>query len=393
METQETETQEIWSNEKKIKVEFLENYLKDQIKVRYAMYERPISGLNNIVIDSFIPRLFVASEMKESLAKSRADFPQTAVTINPWFSDIFGVKKIETEQLCRILGYDKKYLKDLFRKVKDLQWSISFIGLGGSSSNTIHWLTEIAKMTNTINLFDKVNSYENDNFDITNLFRIPKNPNSYTNQNSIETTKFKIVENDINYLSKKKSYNKRIYFSADNLLYIKSKDSLMRANLKYIDLAEEELERVRRGLYVRRRIVKDENGNRILKVSHTKKRHVLYGAPDIDTREKLSNVFSHFVSATHGGNDWCLVLNPEQNSSLQVESYGMIQLAQFFMNQLHMAISFMEFLATDPDLDEKNKMIAEGSFNGERKLKCDREYNFQLNFNGRMMDENQINNI
>ena len=367
----ETNQEQQWSSTRYKTINFLGQYLKDQVRVRYAMYDRPKSGLSNIIIDSFIPRLLVANNMNQGAAVYNANLPRTAVAINPWFSDMFGIKQMEIEQLCRILGYDKKYLKDLFKKVKNMEWSVTFAGLGGTGQNTIHWLTEIAKMTNIINLFNHINTYENENLDISNLFRIPKNTSKFISDNKTKTS---LVLNDIEYLSKNKADAHDVFLYKDTMKSYFNKPNEI--SIEYLYNEE-----------------RDDYGSIKCKIIHNKKRHVIYGAPDIHTRQWLSENISHFVSATHGSNDFSLVLNPTQNTSLQVESYGMIQLAQFFMNQLHMAISFMEFLATDPDLNEQNKIITEGSFNGERKLKCDREYNFQLDFDGMMIDENQVNDI
>ena len=57
------------------------------------------------------------------------------------------------------------------------------------------------------------------------------------------------------------------------------------------------------------------------------------------------------------------------------------------MNQLQMAISFIELLASNQDLQEQDKTILEYSFNGKAKGKPSRSYSFQLNHTGLLAQE------
>lgn len=111
--------------------------------------------------------------------------------------------------------------------------------------------------------------------------------------------------------------------------------------------------------------------------------YIFYGAPDIETRELLAQDDWKFISATHGDNYCQLYIKPEQDSSLQVESYGMINLSVFFMNHVKMTISFLELLASNTDLT-KSAQVMEYSFakeysNGRTiKTGLSRTYNFPI---------------
>ena len=87
-------------------------------------------------------------------------------------------------------------------------------------------------------------------------------------------------------------------------------------------------------------------------------------------------------------------LNPKQDLNLQVESYGMIQLAPFFMNQLQMAITLLETLANDSiNLMEQDKELLNFSFDGDTKIKTDRVYHFQIENHPRMMEPRAARNF
>ena len=121
------------------------------------------------------------------------------------------------------------------------------------------------------------------------------------------------------------------------------------------------------------------------------KKKIIYGAPGIQTREELSK-FGHFISATHGDNGCRLDLNPKQESEIQVESYGIIQLAGFYMNQLRIAIGFLEVLANPLfDPTQQDITLLEYEFNGEAVKQADRNYKFQLDFDGLVLTEELAN--
>lgn len=349
-----------WSSTRTQIVNFNNDYLSEQIRVRYAMLDRPANGLSNVILDSFIPRMLYRSKFNIQQAKQFLRAPKTGVCISPWFASMFGLKQLETEQMCRILGFDKKYIKSLFDAIKRKQPNIVFIGYGGTNVNTIHWLTEMGKMTHSINVFNSVSIYEPEMAEVSNLLRFPKDPSACTvysrrNQQSVRSSiasKLSLRGSDLNALSSSPVIERQEFFDAE------------RNQFQHIA----------------------EDGTRTIKHNT-----ILYGAPGISTRERLSK-HGNFISATHGDANCRLDLNPHQDTELQVESYGIIQLGGFFMNQLRMAIGLLEVLARDDiDFSAQDQTLMEYSFNGESVLMTDRNYNFQMDFNGLVLTQDQAN--
>ncbi len=368
-----------WSMTRTKDINFKSDHLAEQIRTRYAMFDRPTNGLSNVIIDSFVPRMLYRSKFNIPSAIANMNPPKTAVAISPWFASMFGVKQMEIEQLCRILGYDKRDIKQLFDKVKKKQYTICFIGYGGTNVNTIHWLSKMANMTHSINIFDETIVYEPEEAEISNLLRFPLNP--------LEVEK----------ISPKSTR------TIDNAKHLSSKLSMLGHQLDRITKGQVETYPFfyKRGMNAKVHsnqykkddngtILRDENRNVIHEILAAPKT-IIYGAPGIATRTVLSE-YGNFISATHGDADCRLDLNPHQDQELQVESYGVIQLGGFFMNQLRLAIGFLETLADDNfDPQAKDVTLMEYSFNGQSVKQTDRTYNFQLDFDGLVLTEDQAN--
>jgi hypothetical protein len=338
-----------WSSQRTRSVSFRSSYLLEQLRTRYAFFDRPTSGLSNIIIDNYAPKLMYLTQFNQNETQRIGNLPKTIYTISPWFAQYFGAQQVPTEQLCRILGYSLKDLKALITRAKRNEYSISFVGYGGTNVNTIHWLTEIMKITQSVNLFKFIEVYEPDTIEISNLLRFPKNPyieNSVPTDSHLNTaSKLRLLEPvELSLLSKTKPVIKTDRINGRSLPY-----------------------RCKGGSY-----------NYELGGTHPNIKHIFYGAPNIDTRASFEDI-GHFISATHNGNDAHLWLNPTQDSDLQVESYGLIELTPFFMNQLRLAIGLLEILAEgNLDLEEKDKLLLEYSFDGQSKLPTNRTYNFQI---------------
>lgn len=351
-----------WSNIRKRTLQFSGDHLLEQIRTRYAFFNRPTNGLSNIIIDNYAPKLMYNTKFNPT-ALSTVNLPKTIYAISPWFAQYFGAQQVPTEQLCRILGYDIATLKQMVTKIKHRQYSITFIGYGGTNVNTIHWLTEIMKITQSVNLFKFIEIFEPDTAEVSNLLRFPKNPyienlrSSTTHVSS--NSKLKLLEPaELSLLSKEKPLLSGRRVDGNSLPY-GSKGT-------YYDY------------------------NRSPRISRPKDNHIYYGAPNIETRASFENV-GHFISATHSGNEAHLWLNPTQDTDLQVESYGLIQLTPFFMNQLRLAIGLMEILCLeDLDLTAKDQCLLEYSFDGVPRLSTNKTYNFQLGeHNGNVATETE----
>lgn len=331
--------------------------IMDQLRVRYAFFSRPRSGLLNVVVDSFVPRLLYKAQFKHTYLQrvAKDTISKTAVAISPWFASMLGVKQVPISDLLAILGYTPKGMRALFRKVRAKKLNLTLIGYGGTSINTMTWLTEIAKLVNAPQVFQSIAVYEPDTLEVSNLLRFPIDIRLVNDEfHSRDQPPYKVL-------------------LADNLR--KLSDDVLTIP-KYYDLATN----------YRRTHIKTYEEDVFTANTNT----IMYGAPDLKTRALLS-AGGNFISATHSDQACRIDLNPAQNTELQVESYGVIALSTFFMNQLKMAITFMEILASDQDLSEKDKTMLEYAFDGKTKLPkdCSRMYNFQLEHNGHVMTEEE----
>ena len=344
-----------WSEIRRKSVNIVGTYLKDQIRTRYGFFERPSSGLNNVIVDSYFPRLLYCCNMDiHNLANYQ--LPKTAVAISPLVANILNVKQVPTEQLCRVLGYNTKMIKTLLKKVKDKKLTFVFAGAGGTGMNTAYFLREMCRMTDTVNLFRKVLVYDQDTVELSNLLRFPVDVRSL---NTTSTHKVDLIAPFTSALSTNKpEYHKSFIGISENGSFNYPHHGLY----SWLDNDDE---------------------------CQTHNDVVIYGAPSVESRNALSKV-GNFICATHAATTCSIWLNPHQNTELQVESYGMIQLGGFFMNQLKMAISLLEILGRDDlDLKAQDVELLDFEFDGTIQMRTDRQYNWQIDPNLLMMTEHQ----
>lgn len=337
-----------WSDPIAVNVHILDDIIEG-LRGRYLFTERPRNGLSNVVVDSFFPRLLYKHKLNITnvLLDEKPLLPKTACAISPFIASVLGVKQIPINQLIRILGYTEKDIKQLFDAVKAKELTFVFVGAGGTGLNTAVWLNNLAEASNSINLFKKVYVYEEDDIEFSNLLRFPINPSMIAPILCLNSSKLDLISNYISRLSRNKPIFSATFignnYHSYNYELFRNEWNSDKSNYNY----------------------------------YTREKVVLYGAPDIRTRVNLSNA-GRFIAATHADNGCSIYLNPEQDTTIQVESYGMIQLNTFFMNQLHMAIKLLEILASDQDLEAKDVLLDEFSFDGTLIKQTDREYNFHI---------------
>lgn len=366
-----------WSEVSIININFSELCLKEQIRARYGFFDRPASGNTNVILDSFFPRLLYKYNMDLTKITQNESFPKTSVAISPFIANVLGVKQMETEQLCLTLGYKKKQIKDLLRKVKNRNLHFVFAGVGGTGVNTAYWLNTMAEMCNVTNLFRVVSTYESDTIEISNLLRFPIDIRTCTGKlkssNYIEPTqKTKLLAGLLDRLSSRKPIHKQHYLPHICTTY---------EGEEYIDYPYE--------IYDNTYDLETHG----FKDTKAKDNTIIYGAPEIASRNLLSQA-GNFICATHASTSCSIWINPHQDEEMQVESYGMIQLGGFFMNQLKMAITLLEILADESiDLHEKDQHIMTFEFDGTIQQKTDVVYHWQLDRNLHMMTENEANNL
>lgn len=338
-----------WAPNSVVHKDFTKDYLKEQIRARYGFFDRPTNGLSNVVLDSFLPGLLYKYSLDIAQLKERETFPKTSVCISPLLADLLEIKRVPIDQLIRILGYTTQDIKELMTTVKNKQLDFIFAGVGGTGMNCAYWLDEMSKLTNTINIFNSIHIYEKENVEFSNTLRFPLPLSTYYKQG--RKSKISIVMPLLSRLSSRKIQTHFNYITKGNYPW---------ELFDYDDKANEST--------------------------------VIYGAPGLEFRNELSKL-GNFVCATHASNSCSIWLNPTQTESIEVESYGMIQLGGFFMNQLRMTIGLLELLASDTPLNSQDTEFLNYTFDGTNRLRCDRVYNFQLRTDLLMMTEEQANNI
>ena len=348
----------IWKPSKITFKSFTSDYLKEQIRARYGFCNRPSSGLSNVVLDSFFPGLLYKYNMDVQELLANESFPKTSVCVSPLVADLLQVKRIPTDQLIRILGYSVKDIANLLIAVKNKSLNFIFAGVGGTGMNTAYWLDELSKLTNTINIFNTISVFEKEAIEFSNILRFPLPLSTY-----------------YQYATK---YNSKAYKTAiiPPLLNRLTNRKLNISN-SYID----------KGSYLGGEFFDSDYTAR--PTSYTAKpRTVIYGAPGLEHRNYLSSL-GNFVCATHASNSCSIWLNPTQTESIEIESYGSIQLGPFMMNQLRMTIGLLELLASDTPLDTKDHEYLNYEFTGESAIRTDRQYNFQIQRDSLMMTPEQ----
>lgn len=392
--------------------------LVEQIKHRYACFDRPKNGLTNVIIDSFMPSYFI----KGVKHYKPEEFPSSFASISEFTADITSTPLVPREDLFRMLGYSLKDLNKLIAKIRSKKLNFVMLGLGGTNSNTLYWLYEMMHLTNNSNLFNSLYIFENDDLSIDNILRMPMSTlrtiNSMLpemvsgtsmdlNIDRSSLTYYALTNRTINEMLYNETYRNlaiEVLSSYKNSDYDSSsykihKDNvfahpqyfiLSKLNLvdkKYQKLASNNLKLFK--AYYNPNYCSYKNavdGNYFY--FGGSENSIFYGAPDINTRLAMANANSTLITATHGDDDASLILNPINQSELQVESYGMIRLTSFFMNQIRLAIGLLELLASDQDLTERNKKILDFSYlTNTKTLPTSRQWNLQLNHNGLIRDD------
>jgi hypothetical protein len=195
-------------------------------------------------------------------------------------------------------------IKNLLLSIKQLNLTVVFAGTGGTGINTICWLSELCLLFGVSDLFYDIHVFEKDFVDFSNIFRFPLPLSMFTSITSPTLHKTELVKQQLKTLSNCVYFHDRFIETLDDLPTTLLNGTVAADNV------------------------------------------VFYGAPSITNRNFLSSLGS-FISATHANNTASLYINPIADDSLQVETYGLIQLNSFFINQISMAIGFLEILSTN----------------------------------------------
>ena len=277
-----------------------------KIKHRYhfmsegRLYERNIH--RKILIDSFYP-----AEIARQIADPKNERRYGKMThkkgyaISQRVANDLGCKQLHISELVTMLGYTKTDISKLLQAVKHKSLNLTLCGLGGTGSNVLHWMYEMSQWTGKDQIFDKIYMFDDDDFDIPNMLRIPFMP-QFSSEN-FDAKKANTIPGKFDILANK------TYRHTEKL----NASFLNRRGNGYLG-----------------------NPNKV----------VIYGAPDIATREFLSGLGYTFLAATHRDNEYSIVENPSVDNDLMMETYGKINLSMFFLNHLSMTIDFLTHLAT-----------------------------------------------
>ena len=339
---------------------FTKDYLKEQIRARYGFCDRPTSGLSNVVLDSFFPGLLYKYDMDVQALLAKESFPKTSVCVSPLVADLLQVKRIPTEQLIKILGYSVKDIARLLTAVKAKSLNFIFAGIGGTGMNTAYWLDELSKLTNVINIFNTISVYEKETIEFSNILRFPLPLSTY-------------------YQYSHKYVNRPYKLDIVPPLLSRLTNRKLILNNSYIA----------KGQHIGGEFFNTSFDNDTRSSTYTAKgRTVIYGAPGLEHRNYLSSI-GNFICATHASNSCSIWLNPTQTESIEIESYGSIQLGPFMMNQLRMTIGLLELLSSDTPLNSQDTEYLNYEFTGESVNRTDRQYNFQIQRDALMMTPEQ----
>ncbi len=296
----------------------INNIILKQLKHRYELvvYNGLTSNQKSYgIIDSIYPYEKIVEEIRGgNVIKGRAG----CMAISERVAKETQVPQMHISDLVAIFGYSKANIRDILMNVKKKKFELLVIGYGGTGTNFLHWFSKMAEWVNINRILNDLVLVDDDKFDSINLLRVPFILPEVKNGR----------RNKINYF--------KDYAHISRETYISNKRA------------------TRRNLY---------------------RDHIYYGAPDLETRKMLDEEKIAFVAATHRDNACALMLRPELDTELMVETYGKIGLTPFFLNHIKMTISFLEYLGhedtTMESMKGKEKSILKYDFVEANKDFCD----------------------
>jgi len=279
----------------------LNNLIFEKVKFRYDFFDiartNDRNRMSRLLLDSFYPYILAREIVAPNigilsfLATSRDGY-----AISERVSEDLSCKKLHISELVTMLGYTKTDISKLLQAVKNKEFGLALVGLGGTGSNFLHWVFQMSEWTGKDRIFQSAHAYDDDDFDIPNMLRIPFIPEF---RNQMQTAK--------------------------------KVDCLPR---KFDKIAS------RWFTHPARMERKDLTSNGVGRLDRT----IVYGAPDIATRRWLSDSPYTFIAATHRDSEFSLVENPAVDDELMMETYGKINVSKFLLNHLTMTIKFLEHL-------------------------------------------------
>lgn len=300
------------------------NQLKDELKSRYCTDRIRIdSPTQNVIVDQVLFNSFILP-FQDYCIDSYISSIKNKFTISKYFSTKFNIPQLPLTEQIKLLGYNIKEIKSWFKQAKNKNLNMVVAGIGGIGFNTLEYLTLLCEEFNIKNLFKKILIYEQDTIEISNIYR-------FNTDRTFTNFKYNGISN---YITK--------YTGSIHKISLLDQDKLQK-------LSKNKMNYIDHKIY---------NG-----YGFNSPNTFIYGAPDCELREKLTN--TPFLCASHSGNVVELKSAPHADHHIQVESYGLINIPIFLLNVLDITIQLIKTLALHNPVE----------FKGERKVWYENEFN------------------
>lgn len=326
----------IINNNKRYSDDNLNKHLSMSFITRYAFIapQDRHSVLNKknkkLLLDNYIPYIFsrdlgYQSNILAAMSSYVERYRTKDFTLSRFFERWLRLKRIPLEQQLKNLGYNLKDIKKDLLAVKKKKLDIVSIGYGGMMCNVFENLIELCEILNINNIFHSISIFEQETLEASNMLRL----------NTAESFSLFTDNSIIN-----RSNNTRL---------ILGKLSLINRG-KLVSLASTSL-RLHNNYF---------RLNEFLHMNHKNldPYHCVYiGAPDFETRQIFAKKYLRFLALLHQNDNVSIIAKPIANTASQIETYGSIKLAQFFMNCLVATVEFIKILAIRDNLDEASNEV------------------------------------
>ena len=312
---------------KHLSMSFITRYAFIAPQDRHSVFNKKNKKL---LLDNYIPYIFsrdlgYQSNILAAMSSYVERYRTKDFTLSRFFERWLRLKRIPLEQQLKNLGYNLKDIKKDLLAVKKKKLDIVSIGYGGMMCNVFENLIELCEILNMNNIFHSISIFEQETLEASNMLRL----------NTAESFSLFTDNSIIN-----RSNNTRL---------ILGKLSLINRG-KLVSLASTSL-RLHNSYF------------RLNEFLHTNHKnldpyHCVYiGAPDFETRQIFAKKYLRFLALLHQNDNVSIIAKPIANTASQVETYGSIKLAQFFMNCLVATVEFIKILATRDNLDEASNEV------------------------------------
>ena len=312
--------------------ENVQHYLQEQIRHRYST-----TSILNYKDNEIIHAIFNETEI-ENLAMKNVLNQQIIMFSKNFASKVDNIK-LDPSQIfppyfkdLQLMKKMKKYgifptQKDL-KKIRSKHLKLLVVGYGGAMINMLYNMTLWAKYYNTFGIFDKILIFENDNIDLTNLFRIGKPIYNHVIDRGLLTPEIIDLGSD----------TRTIIDSPSNKMH------LINSNSPENYLSREfTIHKV--AMYLTKKLAQTAK----------EKGYIFVGAPDLETRNILSEFPFFFMG--HQDSEVELQFAPKDISDLVIENYGKIDVPVLLTNLQLATAAFIKTLAHNNPEDFTNNEI------------------------------------